>query len=354
MLLDIITNYFYPIAIFQSVLMTLFLFNQKKGSQKQNRLLALFFLSFGVMIGSRFFISLPKIEIHSTILAIGANFRFFIGPLMYLYLRSIFDPSSKLRKRDLLHAGLFVFLIINIFTDNYLDWLIYIYLDVVQILVYLIWSFFKFKLINLFLKPVLLKLDTRHVLWLQIFVISNIATLLILVFLLLFISKLIYIPDWDSWYARITAFSNFVFINSIVYLALKLPDLFISIKYKNGELPYTIQQRYITKLKDYMNTQKPYLNPELSLNSLADEISISPKHLSQIINDSLQQNFYHFINSYRIEECKKLLSDEVNNKDTILSIAFKAGFNSKNTFNTAFKINTGMTPTEFQKYQNQN
>ncbi len=353
MLLDFIVNYFYPFTFFQSILMTLFLFNLKKGSQKQNKLLALYFLSFGIMIGSRFIWSLPNFEEHHTILAIGVHFRFFIGPLLYLYLRSIFKPSYKLKKGDLLHASLFAFILINEFTDHYFDWLIYTYLDIVQISVYLILSFFKFKLIYLFMKSTLLKVDSRHVLWLQFFIISNIITLLILVFLLLFLNNYYYIPNWDIWFARIVSFTNFIFINSTVYIALIIPDIFISIKYKNAELPYAIQQRYVTKLKGYMDTQKPYLNSELSLNSLADEMSISPKHLSQIINNSFQQNFYHYINSYRIEECRKLLSDKAYNQYTILSIAFKSGFNSKNTFNSAFKRNTGMTPTEFRKRQSQ-
>jgi AraC-like DNA-binding protein len=123
------------------------------------------------------------------------------------------------------------------------------------------------------------------------------------------------------------------------------------IKNRNGELPDEIRQKYKTKVTHHMAANKPYLNPNLSLNSFADEISISPKHLSQIINSSFHQNFYHYINSYRIEECIKKLRDKTQSNDNILDIAFESGFNSKNTFNSAFKKCTGMTPTEFKKNQ---
>ena len=141
-------------------------------------------------------------------------------------------------------------------------------------------------------------------------------------------------------------------MNTIIYIALKIPDLFVSIKYRNGELPEDIQKRYKAKLIHHMEINKPYLNPLLSLNSLADEISISPKHLSQIINNSFQQNFYYYINSYRIEEVKDKLSDKtiMQSSNNILEIAYEAGFNSKNTFNSAFKKITGMTPSEFKKH----
>lgn len=98
-----------------------------------------------------------------------------------------------------------------------------------------------------------------------------------------------------------------------------------------------------------MQQNKPYLDPELSLQVLAEELAISAKYLSQIINTQFKQNFHHFINSYRVKECKRMLKDKNNSKMTLLQVAFEAGFNSKNTFNTAFKREAGMTPSEFRK-----
>lgn len=357
MFTEFITNYLRPVTFFQSVLIALFLFSLKKGNRKQNRLLALLFLSIGIMIGSRVFLwNSTSMDIYTTIYVIALDFRFLIAPLSYLYLKSIFKPSYKLKAWDLLHGSVFVIIVIlQYFSKNFwlMPWKIFIVVDTLQIVIYLVWSFAEFKLIYLLLKPDYFKLDQKFIRWLQFFIISILLTLALLIAAWLMSFKIIEIENWNYWIARLAAFTNFIFMNTVVYIALKLPDLFISIKHKNGELPEEITKRYKAKLLHHMKTNKPYLNPLLSLNSLADEISVSPKHLSQIFNNSFQQNFYQFINSYRIEEVKKKLCKQTGaqNNSNILEIAYEAGFNSKNTFNSAFKKHTGMTPTEFKKQQ---
>ena len=355
MLLDFLVNYFGPAVFFQAILIATFLFTHKKGSRKQNWLLALLMLSFGIMIGSRFIFFNPELEKYNAISVAGLDFRFFIGPLFYLYLKSIFKPSVKLKWIDFLHSSVFIFILINQFISKNFwiqPWKIFIVVDMIQIFVYILWSFIEFKLLYLFTKPDYFKYEKRFIFWLQFFVISNIVTLLILIFAWLLVMKVFVLANWNYWIGRLTAISNFVFINSIVYIALKIPDFFIAVKYKNGDLPEMLLQKYKMRLIRHMENKKPYLNPNLSLNILANELSISPKHLSQVLNNSFQQNFYRYVNSFRIEECLKKLKAPSQKKINILEIAYEAGFNSKNTFNSAFKEITGMTPTEFRR-QNQ-
>ena len=95
-----------------------------------------------------------------------------------------------------------------------------------------------------------------------------------------------------------------------------------------------------------MEEVRSYRNPDISLETLAQQLNISSKHLSQVINES-GQHFYDLINQYRIEEAKHLLKEQ--NGDNILQIAYRTGFNSKPTFNAAFKKMTGMTPSEYIK-----
>ena len=351
MLLEFITNYFCPFTFFQSIFIAFYVSNLKKGLKQQNKLLAFFLLSFGITIGSHFFRNHPDLEKYQSIFLIGLNFRFFIAPLFYLYLRSIFKPAGKIKYSDFFHAGLFIFVIINTYTKQYLQlysWSIYIYFDIIQMFVYIVWAFIEFKLIYLFIKPSFFNFSNRQIWWLQFFIISKIIIWLLLVFSIIFIYD--NHSQWQYWSAHLVGFSNFIFINTVVYLSLKIPDFFISIKYKNTELPEAIQQRYYTRLLNFMETHKPYLNPSLSLKSLADELSISREHLSLTINNLFKQNFYHFINSYRIEACKKELLKKENGRKTVLNIALESGFYSKNTFNSAFKKITGMTPTEYKKH----
>jgi YesN/AraC family two-component response regulator len=96
-----------------------------------------------------------------------------------------------------------------------------------------------------------------------------------------------------------------------------------------------------------MQESKPYLRNELTLQELAKKLKIPRHYLSQIINDRLNQNFYTFINEYRVNEAKSLLLDPRFRHYSILAVALDSGFNSKATFNAVFKKQCGMTPSEF-------
>jgi len=100
-----------------------------------------------------------------------------------------------------------------------------------------------------------------------------------------------------------------------------------------------------------MEQDKLYQEADLTLQNLADRIQLPSYQVSQAINDGMNKNFYDLVNSYRVEEAKRLLLDAKNKDFTILSVGFEAGFNSKTTFNTVFKKFTGLTPTEFRAKQ---
>ena len=101
----------------------------------------------------------------------------------------------------------------------------------------------------------------------------------------------------------------------------------------------------------HMENHKPFLNHLLTLDNLAKQLNMSTRQLSQNINRHFEQNFFEFINSYRIEESKRLLVMGDHKKSTMLDIMDLAGFNSKATFNTFFKKIVGSTPTQFRKEQ---
>jgi len=122
-----------------------------------------------------------------------------------------------------------------------------------------------------------------------------------------------------------------------------------STKYIKQSLDEITQKQYLGLLLDLMDSDKPYLDDQLTLKNLSDKLSVSSHHLSIVINNQLNKNFYNFISAYRIEEAKVLFEKDCNHDKNILQIAFEAGFNSKTTFNTVFKKNTGMTPSEYRK-----
>lgn len=103
------------------------------------------------------------------------------------------------------------------------------------------------------------------------------------------------------------------------------------------------------KITNVMHKQKPYLDPSLSLNHLAEITGFTTHHLSKVINKSLNKNFFEFVNSYRINEFKSMLMNPHYSNLTLLGIALECGFNSKSAFNRIFKEQTGITPGEYKK-----
>ncbi|HEX8638643.1 MAG TPA: AraC family transcriptional regulator, partial [Pyrinomonadaceae bacterium] len=106
------------------------------------------------------------------------------------------------------------------------------------------------------------------------------------------------------------------------------------------------------KLQKLMTAEKPYLNPQLTLNDLAKELGVNSAVLSYAINSGFGVNFNDFINEYRIGEVKTRLQNGAAKNLTLLAIALDSGFNSKATFNRAFKKITGVSPKEFAETEN--
>lgn len=123
-------------------------------------------------------------------------------------------------------------------------------------------------------------------------------------------------------------------------------------KYLSSPLTETSSSEIANKLKQYMEVQKPYRQAELTINELAKQLQIPHRQLSQVINTHYGYNFYEFLNYYRILEAQQLFMDKQYNHHSILGVAYEIGFNSKSSFNTAFKKFTKMTPSAYRrKYQ---
>lgn len=123
------------------------------------------------------------------------------------------------------------------------------------------------------------------------------------------------------------------------------------VKYENSTLQTSRKDKYVEQVLQLMESEKPYLNPTLTLSELAEQINIPSHHLSQVINEKLECNFLDFVNQYRVKEAQELLTNPKNKNFTIMAIAYDAGFNSKSTFYAAFKKQTEMTPSEFRRKQ---
>lgn len=122
-------------------------------------------------------------------------------------------------------------------------------------------------------------------------------------------------------------------------------------RYERSGLKEDDAEKYLNRLIKYMETKKPYLDIDLTIQDVAESLNIPRHYLTQVINERLNKNFYQFINEYRVEEVKRLLDNGDYKKYTLTTIAFEAGFNSKSSFNSAFKEIAGMTPSEYREKQ---
>jgi AraC-like DNA-binding protein len=163
------------------------------------------------------------------------------------------------------------------------------------------------------------------------------------------------------------AFIYTILIYFIVYKTIRRPEVFSGmltqtindpvkpaaptkeVKYQKSGLSQHDVINIYERVQQHMIKNKVFTDPELNLQMLAEQLSLSAHQLSQVINHGKESNFYDFINSYRIDEVKKQLCVLESKNRSIITIAFDAGFNSKATFNRIFKSATNQTPSSFRK-----
>jgi AraC-like DNA-binding protein len=122
-------------------------------------------------------------------------------------------------------------------------------------------------------------------------------------------------------------------------------------KYAASGLTEDQKESYLQALLAFMEEHQPYLEPKVTIGKLAAQTGIPVNYLSQVINEKLDQNFFEFVNSYRVRTFQQLIDNSKNEQFTLLSLAYDSGFNSKSSFNAIFKKLTGQTPSEYVRLQ---
>ena len=373
------------IVIFQLLFTSVFLFThgvggkggKESGRRSSNGLLGVFFLVIGLNLLDNLFLRLGVYARHPAFALWSVWLLLLFGPLLYLYTQSVLYQDFRFGARKWGHF--LPFAVLFVATEIY--WqslgpaeqrLLLVQLTTQRApvtpywntaLIFLHFFFYvalSFVLIGRFKKAAgeafsnYRRMDIR---WLS--------------YTLLFFSVAMLLAGLNSVIGRtplavfwwpvflIVIFLVWVYINSLLLKALKQPELFAVLKEREiagGPPPEAAAEKeegdwtgVLAQVKVQMETQRPWLEPDLTLEQLAAQLRLRPKLLSQAINAGLGQNFFEFINTYRIEEAKRLLTDPADKKVTVLEVLYAVGFNSKSSFNTVFKKQTGLTPSEFKK-----
>ncbi|MCK9423452.1 MAG: helix-turn-helix transcriptional regulator [Bacteroidales bacterium] len=284
---------------------------------------------------------------------------FLIGPLIYFYVNSFLKRKEFINVRSLFHFIPFITVILFLlifyrYNNHFIIWASVLnFFDIILILVhnfiYIVLAVLSMRSMNIsflsFYKRITI---SPHITWLQIVLLGFIVVWIVNLNSFAFVT--IFQRDrWCAFTASIYALTAFLFVNALIFFLLLKPDVYYIItKYKNNKLKDPDKREYLQRLNSFMETNKPFLNPEISLESLANEISVNPRILSQIINETYNKNFKGYISEFRIKESMKMLADSNHSKLTILEILYQVGFNSKSAFNNQFKLYTNLTPQEYR------
>lgn len=361
------------ILISIALLLSVFLLTVKTKNKTSNQLMASYFIVFAISISVFFYGNYVRIPMALDMLR--DQIGFLASPILYLYVVSCIYSDFKLKTKHLLHLIPFLievliylpnFYLVSgeeqaVFYNNYyanIETKISLIYGVLVSVVYLIFIFIELKKYKELLLENYSSIINYNYKWLLH--LARISIVLISLSTIKSVYKLFNSDEAVLDIMRIiTTLALLGYLCWIVLKSMLQPELFRGIDTKHLLVQNMLNTEdskeddevslQITALKKYMNTEAPYLNASLTIHNLANQMNISHRDLSVLINHHLEQHFFDFVNSFRIEKAKELLKNPANKKVTVLEILYEVGFNSKSSFNTAFKKQTGLTPTQYRK-----
>jgi len=363
------------ITMFISLFLSLFLFTVKTEHKLSNRLFAFFLVLTAIDISGILFDF--STESPSNMGMFRNLFTFLQLPTFYLYVLSVCYSDFKLKPKHLIHIIPFLianfilvprFYAVNLdskisFLENNSSMLeiqfnhIFIHF---QIVFYIIAAFIILRKAKILYLENYAGASIESLNWLFQFTLA--LSFFYSIALLKNIFKFSTYTNISEWLKIGLFLFELVIISWYLFKALNNPNLFRTIDSKlklvskivseekqNDQLNENEYDKDLSKLKTYMVEKKPFLNPSLTIQDISNAIEIPVRELSLLINHKLNQHFYDFVNFYRIENAMEILKDTTKSKVTILEILYEVGFNSKSSFNTAFKKHTNTTPTAYRK-----
>lgn len=373
-------NYIFYIASFNAFFFALLLF-QKKSRVNHDNILIVWLVYLGLFIGGY---SLYSHELFTEFNLFSAHLiSLFLlqGVFIYLYASRLVSKQSQFNKKKLLHLLPFVafnvYLIIASFFPHYANeirvenahtnghppvlFLLFLIVTLLSGSFYFLLTLKLFRkhdinIFNNFSSTKNVNLD-----WLRklIIVFGVIWTALIIITFIHHVFNLLsMVFCTDSLFMALSVFviligyfglqQQLVFGNEFEKVQILIDE---KVKYSGSTLKEDEAAQYSAQLEEYLRLEKPYLDPELTLTQLAERINISPHHLSQIINEQFQLNFFEYINQFRVQEVKSRIGNPKYKSYSLLGIAMDSGFNSKSAFNRVFKKLTHQTPSQFKAGQ---
>jgi len=349
------------------VFVPLLLSNSKTRKSRANIFLSILLISLTFSIGHILFAGQIITGLSADVYPVGDPTFLLISPLLWFYIQELTGKRVQLTFRSALHfIPFFIVIFCSLYFRSIRDQAILHVLQTGhQVVVIMFWIFTlaQFTAYQIFIRRrwviyqrlVIQEFSNTEdvsIDWVRFFLVVFWLINLFFLFSLFAVIHLNYMP----WLGKAIALLFSLSIFALGYKGILQKEIFhvpMQEKTNVSEMPVGETKKIDLDLKErllsYMDAKKPYLDAELTLSGLAKELNISRSQLSQLINEGLGDNFYNFVNKYRVEQVKDFMNDPSMKNFNLLGIALEAGFKSKSTFNLIFKRFTGLTPTEFKK-----
>lgn len=370
-------QFVFYIATFNALFFALLL-SQKKPRATHDTILIVWLIYLALFIGVYSLYS-HHLFTHFNILSANLISMFMLlGVFLFLYVARLVSKQKKFNRKNLLHLIPFVTFNIYLFAASFyphiareiriehihttihppLLFLFFLILTLLSGPFYFVFTLILLRKHNLSIFNNFSSAENVNLEWLRklILVFGLVWTILIAITLIHHVFNLFsMVFCTDSLFMALS-----VFVILIGYYGLKQKVIFGNefkeqqliveekTKYSGSGLKEDEAFRYSKQLIEFMQSEKPYLNPDLTLQQLASQVNISPHYLSQVINEQFKANFFEYINRFRVEEVKSRINNPKFDSFSLLGIAFDSGFNSKSAFNRIFKKFTNQTPSQYK------
>lgn len=364
------------LVVFECIMLAILLLVINHGKTLSNLFLALFLLGIGFDALDTIIYWSPHIKnvVPKEMVHVFFIFKFSVylkAPMLYLYTRSLVYSDYRFTWRESLHlvplalTPVFLMLFYNSLGDAKVHEAIhnyYILFDNAYFqahlwarnVVYVLYGALSYQLLLAYkerLQQNYSNIDNIEHSWLRLLIVGFIAMWVwnFAGYLLDLMLEPIWLPDIMG---IIGNYFHFIFINAIVLHSLIHSTGFQGVQSRAESKkitdPEAIDPRHIAILLKAMEEDRVYLEPEITLEQLAERVSLPARQVSTIINRHFKKNFFEFVNHYRVEQAKTLLM-KPDQQISILDVMADAGFNSKSAFNRYFKKFVNMTPTEYRE-----
>lgn len=365
------------IAAVHGIFLALIIGTSKQGNHRAHRFLAWLMLSFSIGLGGGAYFASGLYRSFPYFVTVPDTMVYLYSPLLYLYIKVLTDPGYRFSREQWFHflpavlTFLYLFPVVIsspseqvAFADNLNtapDAMAYIVLSarLLQAAIYIGLSFRLLYVHARKVKDSFSSVDKVNLAWMRHMIFGFMSIWLVVALLHGFLPRELIAAKVDD---ALIYLGVAFFIFGIGYRGLRQPEIFSAPpeepgtdktkKYEKSGLDPGTADSILDRLTVFMKEKQPYLEPELTLSQLAESLGFQSHHLSQVINDKRGRNFFRFVNGYRVDAAKSMLSRAPSRDEKLIKIAFDVGFNSLSTFNRVFKEITGQSPSEYRKQNN--